>query len=67
VVGLFSIAGESWRWIVDAGRYLPSQAASTLTTPGGAGDDMWPAAIALTAWVVVPLALGWLALRSRDA
>jgi ABC-2 type transport system permease protein len=64
VFGLFSLAGESWQWLVDLAQYLPSNAAGSLITPGG---DFWPAWLALLAWVVVPLAGGWLVLRARDA
>lgn len=56
--------GESWRWILDAGAYLPSCPASTLTSPGA---DIVPSALALAGWVAAPLLLGWATLRTRDA
>lgn len=65
VLSLFGIAGDDWRWIVDAGEYLPVEAASRLTRPGG--DDLLTPALTLTAWVFAPLTLGWVALRARDA
>jgi ABC-2 type transport system permease protein len=65
VMSLFAMAGERWAWIYDSVAYLPSNAATTLTAAGA--TDLSGAAIALTAWAVVPLALGWAVLRSRDA
>jgi len=67
VLGLFAIAGEGWQWIADAGRYLPSNAATTLTAAGGAGDATVEAALSLAGWVVIPMVLGWVVLRTRDA
>jgi len=65
VFTMFAFAGESWRWIVDAAQYLPSNAAATLTSTGV--DDRLPSVVALCGWVAGPLVLGWIALRSRDA
>ncbi|KAA9110406.1 ABC transporter permease [Microbacterium rhizomatis] len=65
VLSLFSIAGEGWRWIVDLTKYLPSNAGGALATPGA--EDVVPSLLALAGWVVVPVVLGWLVLRSRDA
>jgi ABC-2 type transport system permease protein len=65
VVSMFAMAGEGWRWIVDLGQYLPMNAASTLTAPGG--EDLVPALLALLGWTVVPLLVGWGVLRTRDA
>ncbi|MFT4135914.1 ABC transporter permease subunit [Microbacterium sp.] len=66
VVSIFSMFGQSWRWIVDLGRYLPMNAAAAITTPGGR-DDLWPEVLALLAWAVVGLGAGWAVLRTRDA
>jgi len=65
VFSLFSMAGEGWRWIVDLAEYLPMNAAAALTTPGG--EDMLPSLLALAAWALVPLLIGWGVLRTRDA
>lgn len=65
VLGLFTFAGPDWQWIVDAGEYLPSSAASQLMSPGG--EQLAQGAISLAAWVAAPLVLGYVALRSRDA
>lgn len=65
VFSLFSIAGESWQWLVDAAQYLPSNAGGTLASTGG--SDKLPAFLAMVAWAVVPLGLGWTVLRTRDA
>ncbi|MDQ1084059.1 ABC transporter permease subunit [Microbacterium sp. SORGH_AS_0344] len=64
VVSLFTFGGPDWQWLVDLGAYLPSSAASNLTTPGAEiGDSL----LTLLAWGAAPLLLGWVALRSRDA
>lgn len=65
VFSLFSLAGDGWRWLVDLTKYLPMNAAAQLTSPGN--TDILPSLIALLAWVLVPLAGGWLLLRTRDA
>jgi len=65
VVTMFTMAGDAWRWIVDLGQYLPMNAASTLTAPGG--EDLVPALLALAGWTLVPLLIGWGVLRTRDA
>ncbi|WP_375384156.1 ABC transporter permease subunit [uncultured Microbacterium sp.] len=65
VFSLFTIAGEGWRWIVDLAQYLPSNAGGTLASPGT--EDVLPSLLALAGWVVVPLVLGWIVLRTRDA
>lgn len=65
VVTMFTMAGEGWRWIVDLGRYLPMNAASTLTAPGA--EDIVPALLALAGWTLIPLLIGWGVLRTRDA
>lgn len=65
VFSLFSFAGPSWQWILDAIEYLPVNAAALLTRPGG--DQVVQGGLTLAAWVAAPLALGYLTLRSRDA
>ncbi|MGN8552280.1 UNVERIFIED_CONTAM: ABC transporter permease [Microbacterium sp. SLM126] len=65
VFSLFSLAGEGWRWIVDLSEYLPMNAASMLSTPGY--EDVLPSLLALLGWAIVPLLLGWVVLRTRDA
>lgn len=65
VVSLFGMFGESWKWIADAGAYLPMNASATLTTPGV--EDIAPALIALLAWAGVGLLGSWAVLRVRDA
>ncbi|GAA3904120.1 ABC transporter permease [Microbacterium invictum] len=65
VTSMFAMAGEGWRWVVDAGQYLPMMASQTLTTPNA--PDMGAALIALLAWVVAGLLGAWAVLRTRDA
>ncbi|MFF7683296.1 ABC transporter permease subunit [Microbacterium sp. NPDC007973] len=65
VLSLFSIAGPEWMWIVESAKYLPVNAAGALTQPGA--QDLLEPALTLAGWVVGPLALGWIALRTRDA
>lgn len=65
VVSLFSMAGEGWRWVVDLGKYLPTNAAAVLTAPGA--TDVVPSLLALAGWALIPLLLGWGVLRTRDA
>jgi ABC-2 type transport system permease protein len=65
VFSLFSIAGEGWQWIVDLTEYLPMNAAAHLTSPGN--TELLPALPALLGWGVIPLVLGYIVLRSRDA
>lgn len=65
VFQLFSLAGESWQWLVDLADYLPVVAASTLTAAGA--TDILPSLVTLIAWALVPLVAGWALLRSRDA
>lgn len=65
VVSLFSMAGQGWRWIVDLGKYLPTNAAAALTAPGA--TDVGPSLLALAGWTLIPLLLGWIMLRTRDA
>jgi ABC-2 type transport system permease protein len=63
---LFSLAGESLRWIVDASRYLPSEAARGAILEGGALEQpvSWGA---LAGWMVAGLVGAWVSLRGRDA
>lgn len=65
VTSLFTIAGESWRWIVDLGDYLPMNAAAAITAPGA--QDVLPSLLALVGWAAVLLVGGWAVLRTRDA
>lgn len=65
VLSMFSMAGESWQWLVSLGDYLPMSAAAELTTP--ASEQIVPALLSLSSWVAGLLLLGWATLRSRDA
>ena len=65
VFQLFSLAGESWQWLVDLGAYLPMTAASTLTAVGA--TDVVAPLLTLIGWAILPLIGGWVLLRSRDA
>ena len=65
VTSMFAIAGEAWRWIVDAGRFLPMSAAQYVSTPGG--DDILTGVLTLIAWPLVLLLASWLSVRVRDA
>ncbi|WP_295822821.1 ABC transporter permease subunit [uncultured Microbacterium sp.] len=65
MLSLFSIAGPDWMWVVEAGRYLPVSAAGSLTRAGA--TDLVEPALTMAGWVIAPLLLGWIALRSRDA
>ncbi|MFJ4160401.1 ABC transporter permease subunit [Microbacterium testaceum] len=65
MLSLFSIAGPDWMWVVEAGKYLPVSAAGSLTRAGA--TDLVEPALTMAGWVIGPLLLGWIALRSRDA
>ncbi|WP_404433186.1 ABC transporter permease [Microbacterium lacus] len=65
VTSLFTIAGESWRWIVDLGEYLPMNASAALSTPGA--QDVLPSLLALVGWVAVLILGGYAVLKTRDA
>ncbi|MFI8631893.1 ABC transporter permease [Microbacterium sp. NPDC077663] len=65
VLQLFMMFGESWQWVVDLGRWLPSNATAALTDLDGA--DFWPSLVATIVWPVGALLLGWGVLRTRDA
>lgn len=66
VVQLFAMFGQSWQWVVDLGRYLPMNASSALTTPGGP-DDVWTPLVSLLVWAAAGLIGSWAVLRTRDA
>ncbi len=66
VVSLFMVGGEAWQWIVDLGRYLPSNAAALVTTRPES-EDLAVSVIAMLAWPAASLAAGWAVLRTRDA
>jgi ABC-2 type transport system permease protein len=65
VLSLFAMFGPAWEWVADLARYLPTNAAQTLTVPGA--TETVPALIALAAWVVVGTVSAWTVLRVRDA
>lgn len=65
MLSLFTIAGPDWMWVAESSKYLPVSAAGSLTRPGA--DDLLEPALTMAGWVVGPLLLGWVALRSRDA
>ena len=65
VLGLFSIAGEGWRWIVDLGEYLPVSAAQQLTNPET--ESVLSPLLSLAGWVVAGMLGSWAVLRTRDA
>lgn len=68
VAQLFTIAGESWQWVLDASAYLPSNAAQVaITGAEGAAISVPVAYITLGAWSVGSLIAAWVALRTRDA
>jgi len=65
VTSMFAMAGDGWRWVLDAAAHLPMMAAQTVTTPGTA--DLTQGTIDLLAWPLVGLIAAWLLLRVRDA
>lgn len=65
VLSMFSIGGESWQWLVDAGQYLPMSAVQAATQPGG--EDVLRGILTLAAWPAALLLASWAALRARDA
>lgn len=65
VSSLFTMAGDGWRWVVDAADHLPMMAAQAVTTPGM--TDLTQGTIDLIAWPAVGLILAWALLRLRDA
>ena len=64
-VDLFALGGESWKWVVDLGRYLPVAAGGDLTAIP-TGDVLVPA-VTLAAWVVALVGAGIVLLQRRDA
>ncbi|KIC56107.1 ABC transporter permease subunit [Microbacterium hominis] len=64
VLSMFSFAGEGWKWIVDAGAYLPMSGAQSATTAGG--EDVMRGLVTLAAWPAALLLGAWASLRSRD-
>lgn len=71
VVGMFTMAGPDWRWIVDMGDYLPMTASAHLifasVSTGPDAPDALPAALALAGWSAGGLLAAWGVLRTRDA
>ncbi len=65
VLSMFSFAGESWKWIADASKYLPVSAAQAATAAGG--DDVVRGLLTLVAWPTALLLGAWASLRGRDA
>ncbi|WP_345802968.1 ABC transporter permease [Microbacterium sp. AZCO] len=65
--GLIAIA-PGWEWIMDAGRYLPTNASQVLMMGANDGGlSVGVAGSALFAWTIGALALGYGVLRMRDA
>lgn len=65
VTGFFP-NNESWQWVHEAARYLPSNAGQSLMYPG-MGLDTLPAVLALLGWAAAALLIGGAVLRRRDA
>ncbi|GAA3022794.1 ABC transporter permease subunit [Microbacterium dextranolyticum] len=65
VLGMFSFAGDSWRWLVDASNYLPMTGAQNATTV--AGEHIGRGFATLAAWPAVLLLGSWAVVRRRDA
>ena len=65
--GLIAIA-PGWEWIMDAGRYLPTSASQVLMMGANDGGlSLGAAGLALLAWTIGSLGLGYAVLRTRDA
>jgi ABC-2 type transport system permease protein len=67
VTSFFAIAGESWRWVMDAANYLPVAAAQSAILPEGAALEGPVAYLTLAAWVAAGMLSAWAVLRTRDA
>jgi ABC-2 type transport system permease protein len=68
VANFFALAGEAWKWVVDASAYLPVAAAQAAILPSdGAALDTPIASLTLGCWVVGGLLAAWAVLRTRDA
>lgn len=68
VAQMFAMAGEAWKWVLDAGNYLPMAAAQFAILPSEqAPVDANTAYLTLAAWVVGGLLAAWAVLRTRDA
>ena len=68
VASMFSMGGESWKWIVDASNYLPLSAAQYAITPQDGAPLTAPIAfLTLGLWVVAGMLGSWAVLRTRDA
>ncbi|MBT2483173.1 MULTISPECIES: ABC transporter permease [unclassified Microbacterium] len=66
VSSIFAVAGESWKWLMDAANYLPVAAAQSVIIPG-TGLDEPVAYLTLACWVVAGMLSAWAVLRTRDA
>ncbi|WP_353112852.1 ABC transporter permease subunit [Microbacterium sp.] len=70
VTSMFAMAGEAWRWILDASHYLPMSASQVITTSpmnGGDGGEILTAYLTLGGWIVAGMLAAWAVLRTRDA
>ena len=68
VAGMFSMAGKSWQWILDASNYLPMSAAQYAISPHDGAPLSAPIAyLTLGLWVVAGMLGAWAVLRTRDA
>lgn len=67
VASFFSLAGESWAWVLDAANYLPVAAAQSAILPEGAALETPVAFLTLGCWVAGGALAAWAVLRSRDA
>lgn len=69
-IGLQFLSMTGWEWVPTVSRFLPMSLGSTLS----AGDiatstdpTYWGAMLAIALWAAVPMALGLLVLKTRDA
>jgi ABC-2 type transport system permease protein len=67
VANFFTLAGESWAWVMDAAAYLPVAAAQSAILTDGAALETPVAYLTLAAWVTAGMLGAWAVLRTRDA
>ena len=66
VAGMFALAGDAGRWVMEAAGYLPVAAAQSAILPGS-GLDGPIAYLTLAGWVAAGMLSAWAVLRTRDA
>lgn len=68
VMGIFSMVGEGWEWVLTIANHLPMTVAQSAILPQeGYGVGVAEAYLTLGAWIVAGVLSAWAVLRTRDA